>query len=61
MLKIHQLVTQKQGPIIKKLKKCRLYLSAYSVVLQLTNKYNKRIRFSLCVNDIFSKQATFTR
>ena len=59
-----QLADELHEPIIRKIKKRRVYLSFKDNIwgvdladLQLISKYNKGIRFLLCVIDIFSKYA----
>ena len=59
-----QLVNELHKPIIKKFEKRRVYLTFKDSIwgtdladMQLLIKYNKEIRFLLCVIDIFSKYA----
>ena len=59
-----QLANELHKPIIRKSEKRRVYSTfkdniwgAYSADMQLLSKYNKVIRFLLCVIDIFSKYA----
>ena len=59
-----KLVEEIQKPIIRKFLKRKVYSSfkkniwgADLAVMQLISKFNKRIRFFLCVIDIFSKYA----
>ena len=59
-----QLADQLHKPIIRKLKKRKVYLAFKDNIwgvdladMQLLSKYNKGIRFLLCVTDIFSKYA----
>ena len=59
-----KLVEEIQKPIIRKLLKRKVYSSfkkniwgADLAVMQLISKFNKGIRFFLCVIDIFSKYA----
>ena len=64
MLQNKQLAEELHKPIIKKLKKKRIYSSLKDNIwgadladMQLTSKFNKRIRFLLCAIDIFGKYA----
>ena len=57
-----QLTTELHKPIIRKFKKEKVYVpsnddtwDADLADMQLISKYNKRIRYLLCVIDIFSK------
>ena len=57
-----QLANELHKPIIRKFEKRKVYsafkdniLDADSADMQLLSKYNKGIRFLLCVIDIFSK------
>ena len=59
-----QLVDELHKPIIKKIKRRKIYKSFKDNIwrtdfadIQLISKYNKTIRFLLCVFDIFSKYA----
>ena len=55
-----QLANELHKPIIRKLKKRKVYSSFWGVGLadmQLLGKYNKGYRFLLCVIDIYSKYA----
>ena len=59
-----QLAEELQKPIIRKFKKIKVYSTFKDNIwgadladMQLLKKYNKGIRFSLCVIDIFSKYA----
>ena len=59
-----QLVEERHKPIIRKFKKRKLYSTFKDNIwgvdladMQLLSKYNKGIRFLLCVIDIFSKYA----
>ena len=59
-----QLADELQNPIIRKLKKRKVYSAFKDNIwgadladMQLLSKYNKGIRFLLCVIDIFSKYA----
>ena len=61
-----QLAIKLHKPIIRKFKKCKVYLlyrdsiwRADLVNVQLLNKYNDWVRFCLCVIDIYSKYAWF--
>ena len=61
-----KLVEEIQKPIIRKFLKRKVYSSfkkniwgADLAVMQLISKFNKGIRFFLCVIDIFSKYAWF--
>ena len=51
-----QLANELHKPIIRKFEKRRVY-STFKADIQLLSKYNKGIRFLLCVIDIFSKYA----
>ena len=62
MLQNEQLAEELHKPIIKKVLKRRVYSSFKDNIwgadladMQLINKFNKGIRFLLCVTDIFSK------
>ena len=53
-----QLANELHKPIIRKFKKRKVYSSFKDndlADIQLINKYNKRIRYLLCVIDLFSK------
>ena len=59
-----QLAEELHKPIIRKFKKRKIHATfkgniwgADLVDMQLISRYNKRIRFLLCVTDIFSKYA----
>ena len=56
-----QLANELHKPIIRKFEKRKVYSTfiwgAHLVDMQLLSKYNKGIRFLLCVIDIFSKYA----
>ena len=59
-----QLADELHKPIIKKIKRRKIYKSFKDNIwrtdfadIQLISKYNKTIRFLLCVFDIFSKYA----
>ena len=59
-----QLAIELHKPIIRKFEKRKVYSTfkdniwgVDSADMQLLNKYNKEIRFLLCVIDIFSKYA----
>ena len=61
-----QLADELHKPIIRKFKKRKVYSAFKDNIwvadladMQLLSKYNKRIRFLLCVIDIFSKYAWF--
>ena len=60
----HQLAAELHKPIIKKFEKRKVHAAFKDNILgvdladmQLLSRYNKRIRFILCVIDIFSKHA----
>ena len=59
-----QLANELHKPIIKKFKRRKVYSSFKNIIwdvdlvdMQLISKYNKEIRYILCVIDIFSKYA----
>ena len=59
-----QLADELHEPIIRKLKKRKVYSSFRDNIwgvdladMQLLSKFNKRCRFLLCIIDIFSKYA----
>ena len=61
-----QLVDELHKPIIRKFKKRKVYSAFKDNIwatdladMQLLSRYNKGIRFLLCVFDIFSKYALF--
>ena len=61
-----QLAEELHKPIIRKFKKRKVHLAFKDNIwgadladMQLVNKYNKGVRFLLCVIDIFSKYAWF--
>ena len=63
-IKNEQLANELHKPIIKKFKRRKVYASykdnifgAYLADVRLISKYNKEIRYLLCVIDIFSKYA----
>ena len=64
MLENEQLANELHKPIIRKFEKRKLYSTCKGNIwgvdladMQLLSKYNKGIRFLLCVIDIFSKYA----
>ena len=63
----YQLANELHKPIIKKFKKRKVYSSFKDNIwgvnladMQSLSKYNKGVKYLLCVNDLFSKYAWFT-
>ena len=64
MLKNEQLANELHEPVIRKIKKIKVYSSFKDNIwsadladMQLISKFNKELRLLLCITDIFSKYA----